>query len=277
METLMVQFQPFTEFSAYWMALSMAPVGIVPALIGLGATIFSAIQNRRGKGTSQAQDKLARSQAGIASQRAARETALFNQAAPAIGGISNQLQALLSGNREALTKQFAPQLGQLAGARGQAEQRIRASGVPSGGQEQAIAELEKSNFAERSRLLSSAPAEATAGLTQLLTLLLGGAAQQGQGATQAASVAAGGFESILADEGRNRLLDQQFFNDLSVGAEDFGASLFQPKNGGGDSGVFRLGFNGETSSPGSAPAAIQSSQSAGNNQLLEQLLKGLNT
>jgi len=275
----MVLFNPFPEFSAYWMALSMAPVGIVPAIIGLGATIFSAIQNRRNKSKAGiGQEKLANTQAGIASARAGRETALFNQAAPAIGGISNQLQALLSGNREALTKQFAPQLGQLAGARGQAEQRIRASGVPSGGQEQAIAELEKANFAERSRLLSSAPAEATAGLTQLLTLLLGGAAQQGQGATQAASVAAGGFESILADEGRNRLLDQQFFNDLSVGAEDFGASLFKPKTtGGGDTGgVFRLGFNGETSSP-TSPAAIQTSTSAGNNQLLEQLLKGLNT
>jgi len=274
----MVLYDPFTEISAFWMALSMAPVGIVPALIGLGATIFSAIQNRRNKSkASLGQEKLARSQAGLASARAGRETALFEQAASAIGGISNQLQALLSGNREALTKQFAPQLGQLAGARAQGEERIRRSGVPSGGQEQAIAELEKANFAERSRLLSSAPAEATAGLTQLLTLLLGGAAQQGQGATQAASVAAGGFESILADEGRNRLLDQQFFNDLSVGAEDFGASLFKPKTtGGGDSGVFRLGFNGETSSP-TAPAAIQTSTSAGNNQLLEQLLKGLNT
>lgn len=268
------------DFNPLYMALAMAPVGIVGAALGLGGTLLGGLFSRKSaeeKRAQRAQTALASSQAKLARGRAQRESALFAQAQPIAGQLIPQLQALLTGDREILTQRFAPSLERLAGQRQTAAQRIRESGPGSGATVQAQLELEREQFRQQNALLSAAPQEAQAGLTQLLTLLLGGATQAGQGATSAAAASSAASESILASEGRNRLLGQQFFTTLAQGAEDFGRSLFKPKTPGAFPGGTGTGGDIGFQTPGAAP--ITTALPAGPGippNLLRQLLEGLN-
>ncbi len=214
----MVLFDPFLDISPWLMTFSMAPVGIIPALIGLGGTLLSGLFGRE----SQASRNAKKQQATLAKERGVREQQFFEQAQPIVGTLVPQLQALLSGDRGALEQRFAPQLQQLAGQRQAAEDRIQGRGPASGASAQASIELEKAAFGERSRLLSAAPVEAQAGLTQLLQLLLGAGNQAGQGATAA-------NQSIIEGDALGRAANQGFFDSLLKGAATFGRGLFEPK------------------------------------------------
>ena len=224
----------YTDINPLFMAVIPA-VGIVASLIGLGATGLGALFNRKSQADKDAQasqTRLANSQAKLAKARGGRETTLFNQSQPLIGTITNQLQALLSGDREALTKRFAPSLNALAGNREAATRRIEESGPGSGAQVQGLVELEKQNFASRSQLLASAPAEAQAGMQQLLQLLLGSAAQQGVSAANAAAISSDALTSIQASEQKNRFLNADSLSQITSAASGFGKSLFKPKTAG---------------------------------------------
>ena len=221
----------YTDFNPYWL-LVLPPVGLIPALIGLGATGLGAILNRKSQADKDAQasqTRLANQQAKLAKARGGRETTLFNQSQPIVGTLTQSLNALLSGDREALTQRFAPSLERLAGNREAAASRITQSGV-GGAQVQGLVELEKQNFASQSELLASAPQEAQAGLQQLLQLLLGGAVSQGAGATSAAAVSSDALTSIQASEQRNRFLNADSLSQITSAAAGFGKSLFKPKN-----------------------------------------------
>ena len=225
----------YTDFNPLWFTL-IPPVGLIGALIGLGATGLGALFNRKSqadKDAQAAQTTLARQQGKLAKARGGRETTLFNQSQPLVSQLTQQLQALLSGDREALTQRFAPSLRALTGQREAAASRIQASGPASGAQVQSLLELEKQNFASRSELLASAPAEAQAGMQQLLQLLLGGAASQGAGATSAAAVSSDALTSIQAGEQRNRFLNADTLTGITSAAAGFGKSLFKPKTKGG--------------------------------------------
>ena len=214
--------------------LAVVPaVGLVSALLGLGGVGLSALFNRKSqadKDAQAAQTTLARQQGKLAKARGGRETTLFNQSQPIIGQLTSQLQALLSGDREALTQRFAPSLNRLAGQREGATRRIQESGPASGAQVQSLLELEKQNFASQSELLASAPAEAQAGLQQLLQLLLGGAASQGAGADRSAAISSDALTSIQASEQRNRFLNADSITQITSAASGFGKSLFKSKN-----------------------------------------------
>lgn len=224
----------FTDINPYYIALAMAPVTLFPLaipLIGLGGQLLSGLFNRKSqseKDAEKAQTRLANAQAKLARGRGQRETQFFNQANPIIGTLIPQLQALLSGDREKLTQRFAPSLNALTAQREAAQRRIETSGVQGGASVQAGLELEKSSFAERSRLLSSAPAEAQAGLTQLLELLIGAGNQAGAGATQAAGISGAANESIIQGGIASRAGNQGFFDSLVKGAGTFGRAIFNP-------------------------------------------------
>jgi len=225
----------YTDINPWFFLLSLAPVGIVPALIGLGSTLLGGLFNRKSQADKDAQasqTRLANQQAKLAKARGGRETTLFNQSQPIVSTLTNQLQALLTGDREALTKRFAPSLNRLAGNREAAESRIAQSGPGSGAQVQALVELEKQNFASQSELLASAPAEAQAGLQQLLQLLLGGAASQGAGQDRAAAISSDALTSIQASEQRNRFLNADVLSGITSAAAGFGKGLFKPKTAG---------------------------------------------
>lgn len=222
----------FTDINPFLMALAVVPVGIVASLIGLGGSLLGGLFNRESresKEAKRAQTTLARQQAKLAKGRGQRETSFFDTAQPLIGTLIPQLQALLSGDREQLTQRFAPSLERLTSQRQGAQQRIEQAGPASGATAQASIELEKAAFGEQNRLLSSAPAEAQAGLTQLLQLLLGAGTQAGQGSTAAANVSAGANQSIIQGDALGRAANQGFFDSLVQGASTFGRSLFKPK------------------------------------------------
>lgn len=220
-----------------WIGLSMAAFGIgfsdllVPGS-GIVGSLLGGLFNRESqesKDAKKAQARLANAQAKLARGRGTRETQFFNQAQPIIGTVGSQLQALLTGDREALTQRFAPQLQQLTGAREAAQRRIQQSGPASGATAQASIELEKGAFAERNKLLAAAPAEAQAGLTQLLQLLLGAGATAGQGATSAANVAGAANQGVIQGDALSRAAGQGFFDSLLSSAQTFGGALFKPK------------------------------------------------
>lgn len=262
----------YTDINPLFMAVVPA-VGLVSALIGLGGIGLSALFNRKSQADKDAQasqTRLANSQAKLAKARGGRETTLFNQSQPIIGTITSQLNALLSGDREALTQRFAPSLNALTAQREGAASRIQQSGPASGAQVQSLLELEKQNFASRSELLAGAPAEAQAGLQQLLQLLLGGAASQGAGATSAAAVSSDALTSIQASEQRNRFLNADNLTGITSAAAGFGKSIFQ--RGGKDisklaGGLDNLGFG--------SGKAVGSQSGGNNNKSLLALLEGL--
>ncbi len=238
----------YTDFNPLYTALAFVPVAgaFIAPLLGLAGTGLSALFNRKSQADKDAQasqTRLANQQSKLAKARGGRETTLFNQSQPIISTITQQLNALLGGDREALTQRFAPSLNRLAGNREAAASRIQQSGPGSGAQVQGLVELEKQNFASQSELLAGAPAEAQAGLQQLLQLLLGGAAQQGQGANQSAAIASDALTSIQASEQRNRFLNADSITQITSAAAGFGKSLFKPKTA------------GATTLPGSTPGA----------------------
>ena len=222
--------QYFGDFNIFYMAMAMAPIGgglVLPAA-GLALKGISALFNRESKESKIAKlslAKLSRAQAGVVKERGVREAKLFTQAQPVLAQVTEQLQALLTGDRQALTKRFGPQLEALTRERAGAEQRIAESGPAGGGTVQSLLELEKANFAGRGNLFAGAPREAQAGLTQLLNLLLGASAAQGAGADRAASVAGAGFESSITAERGTRALNAQLLEALGTSAEDFGVSF----------------------------------------------------
>ena len=225
----------YTDINPWFAALALMPVAIAPIvapLIGLGGQLLGSIFNRESresKEAKRAQATLSRQQAKLAKGRGQREAGFFAEAQPIIGQLIPQLQALLTGDREQLTQRFAPSLQALTQQREGAQRRIEQSGPASGATAQASIELEKAAFGERSRLLSSAPAEAQAGLTQLLQLLLGAGAQQGAAATSAAGVAGAANQAIVQGDALQRAAGQGFFDSLVSGASTFGRALFQPK------------------------------------------------
>lgn len=259
----------YTDINPYFFLLSLAPLGFIPALIGLGGSLLSSLMNRESatsKARTAAQTAESIQQTRVARAREGREAKLFTQSQGALGQILPELQALLSGDRTALTRRFAPALESLTRQRAGAEQRIRQSGPASGATVAAQAQLEQGQFSARSQLLASAPREAQAGLTQLLQLLLGGAAQQGAGATAASSLAGSLNADILANEQKSRFLNADILTGISKAAAGFGKSFFNDDDDTGGSGVFRLGFEGDTSSP--------STRSITRSARLEQLVKG---
>ena len=227
----------YTDFNPQSLAfLTLMVMGIsdlvVPGL-GLGGSVISAFTGRK---LRKSQEELNKSQAGLAKQqsklakqRGKRETSLFDTATPIIGQLIPQLQALLTGDRDALTQRFAPSLQALTAQRESAQQRIQQSGVQGGASVQAGLELEKAAFGERSRLLSSAPAEAQAGLTQMLQLLFGAAGQQASAGTAAAGIAGAATQSAIEGTALQQAGNQGFFDSLVSGASTFGRSLFSPK------------------------------------------------
>lgn len=227
----------FTDLTPTTIAfLSLTVMGIADLIIpgaGLAGSIINAFT---GRGLRREQKKLTRAQAGLARQqtklaksRGKRETQLFDTATPIIGQLIPQLQALLSGDREALTQRFAPSLQALTSQRESAQRRIEQSGPQGGASVQAGVELEKAAFGERSRLLASAPAEAQAGLTQMLQLLFGAAGQQGAASSSAAGIAGAANQSAMEGVGLQQAGNQGFFDALVTGASGFGRSLFTPK------------------------------------------------
>lgn len=228
----------YTDINFFLMAVALAPVGLIPALIGLGGLAVSAISGRQSPdaaAATRANTSLATSQAKLARGRAARETAFFDQTKPIIGQLIPQLQALLTGDRDKLTQRFAPSLQALTQQRQGAQERIQQQGPASGATAQASIELEKASFAERNRLLSSAPAEAQQGLQQLLNLLLGAGQSQGAASSQAASVAGGANQSVIQADALNRATSAGLFQQILEGAKTFGGSLFKPKGAPGGS------------------------------------------
>ena len=233
----------YTDINPLFMA-AIPAVGLISSLIGLGSVGLGALFNRKSQADKDAQasqTRLANSQAKLAKARGGRETTLFNEAQPIIGTITQQLLALLGGDRDALTQRFAPSLNRLAGNREAATRRIEESGPGSGAQVQGLVELEKQNFASKSELLAGAPAEAQAGLQQLLQLLLGGAAQQGVGASNAAAISSDALTSIQASEQKNRFLNADNLTSITSAAAGFGKGLFKPKNGTQVGGVNNTG------------------------------------
>jgi hypothetical protein len=229
---LFTDITPATIALLSFMVMGIADL-VVPGL-GLAGSIIGAFTGRKLRKTQEelnkAQAGLARQQTKLAKQRGGRETSLFDTAQPIIGQLIPQLQALLTGDREALTQRFAPSLQALTSQREGAQERIQQSGAAgSGASVQAGLELEKAAFGERSRLLSSAPAEAQAGLTQMLQLLFGASAQQGAAATSAAGVAGAANQSAIEGTALQQAGNQGFFDALVTGASSFGRSLFQPK------------------------------------------------
>ena len=227
----MIQF--FGDIYPY---MTLAVTVVDPLSIGLGVgglalKGISALFNREStesKAQKAALAKLATTQSNVATAGNQRADQLFRQSQPLIGQITQQLQALLTGDRTALTKRFGPQLSQLTKQRAGAEQRIQESGPAGGGTVQSLLELEKADFGERSSLLQGAPDEATKGLTQLLQLLLGGAASQQSGANTAASVSGAALEGGITAERGSRALNAQLLEALGTEAESFGA-LFATK------------------------------------------------
>ena len=260
----------YTDLNPYWL-LVLPPVGLIPALIGLGGIGLSALFNRKSQADKDAQasqTRLANSQAKLAKARGGRETTLFNQSQPIVSQLTQQLQGLLSGDREKLTQRFAPSLERLSGNREAAASRITQSGV-GGAQVQGLVELGKQNFASQSQLLASAPQEAQAGLQQLLQLLLGGAATQGAGASQSAAIASDALTSIQASEQRNRFLNADSLSQITSSAAGFGKTLF---SGGGD--ISKL--TGGIPNLGMGSGKPVGSNSGGNqNKNLLELLSGL--
>lgn len=237
----------YTDLNPYFFLLTLAPLGFIPALIGLGGSLLSSLMNKessQSKAASAAQARLSISQSKLADQRGGREAKLFTQSQNALGQVLPELQALLSGDRTALTRRFAPALEGLTKQRTGAEERIQQSGPASGATVQAQSELEQGQFAARSQLLAGAPREAQAGLTQLLQLLLGGAAQQGAGATAAANTAGSLNDSILANEQKSRFLNADILSGISNAAAGFGKSFFKSKDS-----------TGKPTLPGSTPGA----------------------
>ncbi len=260
----------YTDFNPlFWVVIPA--LGLVSALLGLGGIGLGAIFNRKSQADKDAQasqTRLANSQAKLAKARGGRETTLFNQSQPIVSTLTNQLQGLLSGDREKLTQRFAPSLERLSGNREAAASRITQSGV-GGAQVQGLVELEKQNFASQSELLASAPAEAQAGLQQLLQLLLGGAASQGAGADRSAAVASDALTSIQASEQRNRFLNADSITQITSAASGFGKTLF---SGGGD--ISKL--TGGITNLGLGSGKTVGTNSGGNSQKnLLQLLSGM--
>lgn len=225
----------FTDINPLFMAIIPA-VGFVQAALGaasIGNTLLGHFLNRKQRKASlentRAQTTLARQQSKSAKALRGRQTQLHAQTQSITAQLLPRLQALLTGDRDALTQQVAPQLQQLTASREAASQRINEGGVGSGAQVQAQLELEKANFSERSRLLSAAPQEAQAGMTQLLQLLFGAAGQAGAGAAQAAGVASSTLANIASSNTQNRLINLQTLSGLTESAVGFGKSLFKPK------------------------------------------------
>lgn len=230
----MIQF--FTDINPLYF-LALAPFGVASGLIlggvGLGLQGLSALFNRESKESKQkklALAKLARTQAGVAKAGGERAESLFRQGQPIIAQVTQQLQALLSGDRTALTQRFGPQLEQLTQQRSGAERRIQEAGPAGGGTVQSLLELEKADFGARSQLLQGAPTEATAGLTQLLNLLLGSSTAQASAAASSASVAGAAIEGGITAERGTRALNTQLLEALGTGAESFGTLLATEQN-----------------------------------------------
>jgi len=261
----------YTDLDPIFFLLSLTPLGFIPALIGVGGSLLSSLLNKessQSKARTAAQARLATAQSKVAVAREGRESKLFSQSQSALGQILPELQALMSGDRTALTRRFAAPLEGLTRQRTGAEQRIRQSGPASGATVQAQSELEQGQFQARSQLLAGAPREAQAGLTQLLQLLLGGAAQQGAGAANAASIATSANESVLANEQKSRFLNADILSGITNAAAGFGRSFFNDDDDTGGSGVFRLGFKGETSSPSGQQSKSTTTRSARLNELV---------
>ncbi len=242
----------FTDINPLFMALIPA-VGLVSQLIagaGLGSQLVGHFLNRKQRKATlentRAQTTLARQQGKSAKALRQRQTQLHTTTQSITAQLLPRLQALLSGDREALTQQVAPQLQQLTGSRDAASKRIDESGPASGATVQAQLELEKANFAERNRLLSAAPAEAQAGMTQLLQLLFGAAGQAGAGAAQAASVQSSTLQDIASSDTRNRLLNMETLAGITKTAAGFGKQLFAS---GGDISKLTAGDDAVSSLP----------------------------
>lgn len=227
----------FTDITPESLAfLTLMVMGAMDFLVpgaGIAGSIIGHFSGRKLRKTQEelnkAQSNLAKQQTRLGKQRGRRETQLFQTAQPIIGSLIPQLQALLSGDRDALTKRFAPSLEALTSQREGAQRRIEQSGVQGGASVQAGLELEKTAFGERSRLLASAPAEAQAGLTQMLQLLFGAAGQQGAAASSAAGIAGAANQSAMAGVATQQAGNQGFFDSLVSNAGSFGRALFQPK------------------------------------------------
>ncbi len=229
----MVLFTDLTPATIALLTLTVMGIAdlVVPGM-GLAGSIIGAFTGRKLRKTQEelnkAQAGLARSQTKLSKQRGKRETSLFDTAQPIIGQLIPQLQALLTGDREALTQRFAPSLQALTSQREGAQQRIEQSGPQGGASVQAGLELEKAAFGERSRLLASAPAEAQAGLTQMLQLLFGAAGQQASASSSAAGIAGAANQSAIEGVALQQAGNQGFFDALVTGASGFGRSLFNP-------------------------------------------------
>ncbi len=225
------------DINLIYITLAMIPFGFiqfVPAIIaGAGALAsgISALKNRGGsKEEKAALLRQSKVQTQLAKERGERESQLFRQGQPILGTITAELRSLLSGDKTALTKRFGPQLEQLTKNRTAAEQRIQRAGPAGGATVQSLLELEKTNFGARSNLLRGAPSEATAGLTQLLNILMGAGAAQGNLASQASVGASATLESIIGANDRDRALNAQMLAGLASSAESFGTALASSKS-----------------------------------------------
>jgi hypothetical protein len=202
-------------------------IPFIPAIIGAAGTVGGALANRPNKELQRKQGALASSQAKLLKGRAKREDAFFAQGEPLVAGLTTSLQALLSGDRGQLTKQFGPQLEDLTRQRQSAQKRIDESGPAGGASVQAGLELERASFGERSKLLGTGgQAQAQAGITQLLQLLFGAGGQQGAGATNAAAGASSSLNSLLANDAQNRLVNANAFQSASQIGSDIASSFF---------------------------------------------------
>ncbi len=269
----------FTDINAFYAALAMLPIAgaFIAPVAGLGSQLVGHFLNRKQRKATlentRAQTTLARQQGKSAKALRGRQTQLHTQTQSITAQILPRLQALLSGDREALTQQVAPQLQQLTGSREAAAKRIDEGGGPGGANVQANLELEKANFAERSRLLAAAPQEAQAGMTQLLQLLFGAADSAGTGAAQASSIASSTLANIASSDTRNRLLNMETLSGITKTAAGFGKQLFAS---GGDISSLTAGDDAVPSlpNPGGLPGGnIGGSGSGGILGLLKGLLK----
>jgi len=204
----------------------------VPAIIGAGATIGGGLlgrprQSQAEKRALGAQTRLAGTQERLLGERGEREAQLFGQARPVISDLLAQFTDLLGGDRAALARRFAPLLEDIRTTGAQTRENILGS-IPAGGAQVAgLIGTEQGVARQRQQVLGGAPAQGAAGLTQLLNLLLGAGSAQASAASQAGAGAASSLQSILASEGANKLLTQQFFENLVSGAENIGIQLAQ--------------------------------------------------
>lgn len=220
-------------------------MGFIGPAITIGTSLLGGLlgrpkQSQAEKDAIAGQAGIARQQKRFAGERGAREKAFFQQQQPLISKLINRFTALLGGDRTATAREFGPLLEDLAQQRKTFEQRIRQTTPGGGAQAQSFADLEGLLFGKRADILRGAPERGEAGLFGISQLLGQQAGQQAGASAAAGGVASGALQSILAAEGQQKVLSQEFFNSLVEGATDLGGGLFEKlfkkktEEGGGD-------------------------------------------